>query len=158
MRATVIADASFCSRTGAAGWAAWIAYDGGMKGQHSGVFRSNPSGSSAAELLAVLCAIWHAHKGGAQEILVQTDCLAVVHAVNLQNRMAQTFLTAKANHFPGARVRAKHVKGHTQTTDSRSWCNRWCDAEAKRQMRAQRNGQAIVSGQLHPSEKDRSGD
>jgi ribonuclease HI len=141
MKATVIADASFCSQSKSGGWACWIAYDGGVKGKHSGLFRSNPADSSEAELNAVLNGLRLAYQNGARNILVQTDCLAIVHAVNGQNKFAAKYREAKIAHFPLACIRAKHVKGHTRTEDARSWCNRWCDTEAKKHMRRQRDGQ-----------------
>ena len=117
-----------------------IAYDGGARGQHSGMFRSRPTNSGLAELQAVLNGIWLAYQNGAKEILVQTDCMSVVHAVQGMGAYARLYLNAKAEHFPAAVVRAKHVKGHTQVADARSWCNRWCDRNAKEQMRKQRDG------------------
>lgn len=138
MRATVITDASFCHETKSGGWAAWIAYDKGPKGQHSGAFRSRPSNSGVAELQAALNGIWLAYQNGARDILIQTDCAAVVHAVQGGGGYAKDYRAAKAEHFPQAAVRAKHVRGHTNVADARSWCNRWADGEAKRHMREQR--------------------
>ncbi len=142
-RATVITDASFCSRTNAGGWAAWIAYDGGAKGRHSGMFRSRPANSGIAELQAVLNGIWFAYQNGARDILVQTDCMPIVHAVQGigKGTYVSMYREAKAVHFPLAAVRAKHVRGHTAKDDSRSWCNRWADSAAKKQMRKQREEQ-----------------
>lgn len=141
MRATVITDASFCSETKAGGWAAWIAYDRGPKGQHSGSFRSRPPNSGVAELQAALNGIWIAYQNGARDILIQTDCMAIVHAVQGSGGYASAYRLARVEHFPQAAVRAKHVKGHSQTSDARSWCNRWCDAQAKIHMRKQRGEQ-----------------
>lgn len=138
MRATVITDASFCSNTKAGGWAAWIAYDGGHKGRHAGAFRDRPPNSGIAELQAVFNGLWLAYKEGARGILVQTDCMSVVHAVRGTGPYAHLYGAAKRDHFPQAAIRARHVKGHTSVQDSRSYCNRWCDSEAKRHMRAQR--------------------
>ena len=139
MKATVITDASFCQQTKAGGWAAWIAFDGGAKEQHSGVFRSRPQNSGFAELQAALNGIWFAYRRGSREILVQTDCLAVVHAAKHTGAYAEAFRKARVEHFPDAVINAKHVKGHTKTADARSWCNRWCDREAKYKMRQQRD-------------------
>lgn len=138
MRATVITDASFCHTSKAGGWAAWIAYDGGPKGQHSGMFRSRPPNSGTAELQAALNGIWLAYQNGARDILVQTDCTSIVHAVQGVGGYANDYAVAKREHFPQAKVRAKHVKGHSDTQDARSWCNRWCDTQAKHWMREQR--------------------
>lgn len=138
MRATVITDASFCHQTKSGGWAAWVAYDIGPKGQHSGMFRSRPENSGIAELQAALNGIWLAYQNGARDILIQTDCMSIVHAVNGTGAYAKLYRLAKTGHFPQAKVRAKHVQGHTQVADARSWCNRWVDARAKYWMRRQR--------------------
>ena len=143
MRATVITDASFCHQTKAGGWAAWIAYDQGPKGQHSGMFRSRPKDSGTAELQAALNGIWLAYQNGARDILIQTDCMPVVHAVQGFGTgvYVAIYRDARRQHFPDAAVRAKHVRGHTSTDDARSWCNRWADSAAKKQMRKQREEQ-----------------
>ena len=139
MKATVITDASFCHETKAGGWAAWIAYDGGTKEKQSGNFRSRPPNSGVAELQAALIGIWFAYKNGAREILIQTDCMSVVHAVQQRSGpYASKYREAQLEHFKDAKVRCKHVKGHSSTQDARSWCNRWCDEAAKIQMRKQR--------------------
>lgn len=138
MRATVITDASFCGKTKAGGWAAWIAYDKGAKGRHGGMFRSRPSNSGIAELHAALNGIWIAYQNGARDILVQTDCMSIVHAVKGVGGYAKHFRDARMKHFPQAVVRAKHVRGHTDKDDARSWCNRWADEHAKYWMKMQR--------------------
>lgn len=139
MRATVIADASFCSTTKAAGWAVWVAYDGGAKEKRSGVFRDRPPNSGIAELQAALNGIWLAYQHGARDILIQTDCESVVHAIKgANNAYGALWRDARDKYFPQAVIRARHVRGHTRVQDSRSWCNRWADAEAKRHMRTQR--------------------
>lgn len=137
--ATVIVDASFCSRTKAAGWAAWIAHEG-AKIKKSGQFKERPVNSTTAELLAALCGIWFAYQSGARDILVQSDCTAVIGAVQGRGGHAKQYRDAKLAHFPDASVRAKHVRGHTKTDDARSYCNRWCDSQAKIEMRKQRDG------------------
>jgi ribonuclease HI len=139
MRATVITDASHCSRTKAGGWAAWIAYDGGNKGRHAGAFRERPQDSGIAELQAVFNGLWIAYNAGARDILVQTDCMSVVHAIKGMGPYAELYRAARREYFPDAAIRSRHVKGHSGIQDSRSYCNRWCDAEAKRHMRKQRD-------------------
>lgn len=158
MRATVICDASFCHETKAGGWACWIAYDDKAKGRHSGKFRSRPKDSGIAELQAVLNGIWISYQNGARDILIQTDCTSVVHAIKGVGAYARTYLQAKAEHFPQAVIRSKHVRGHTSVDDARSWCQRWCDAEAKKHMRDQRkqpSGSPSESPDFQASGEDR---
>ena len=135
-RATVITDASFCPRTRAGGWAAWININW-PNGTHerikkSGLFHESPDNSTAAERWACYNGIWFAYNRGARSILAQTDCLSVVRRPFLNNNPA-------ALHWPEAQVSWRHVKGHTAGNTRREWVNNWCDSEAKKHMRKQRS-------------------
>lgn len=146
VRATVIADASFCPTTKAGGWAVWVNvnWPGGRheRIKRSGTFHRRPTSSTWAEAMAVWNGIFFAYTAGARDILAQTDCLEIV-----QNRGApsstkgfHTYADARAKHWPEATVRFKHVKGHNlkNVQDRRTWVNDWCDKEAKRHMKKQR--------------------
>jgi ribonuclease HI len=139
MRATVIADASFCPETRAAGWAAWITLSNNLvfpeRIKRFGAFHRLPEHSTQAEEWALYNGLWLAYQRGAREILAQTDCLTVIDKC-LSNNAA--FLTAKAAAFPDATVSFRHVKGHTNREEARFFVNRWCDANAKRIMIEQR--------------------
>lgn len=126
---TVIADASFCPQTRAGGWAAWLTSDKGRK-QHAGCFHDLPKSPTEAELWAVLNGIWLAFELGATHILIQSDCTGALKLID--DGIPELSL------FAGVFIRTKHVKGHTQTKDARSYVNRWCDSEAKKHMRKQR--------------------
>lgn len=143
MRATVITDASFCPRTQAAGWAAWIRLDGRKDPiKQYGSFKEPVATSRDAEMLAAINGVFIAAKEGATQVLVQTDCLAVVHmfegiTVNRAIKEAFTRARTKAG-ILGITVSAKHVRGHTNDPASRSWVNRWCDEQAGKEMRVNR--------------------
>lgn len=125
MLATIITDASFCSETKAAGWAAWIRADGGIKVTRSGSFKDRPKQAEEAELWALKNgAFLAAQIAGVTHLLVQSDCLGALR------KMPAT--------YEGLPVRTRHVKGHTNNPAARSWVNRWCDREAKKHMKKER--------------------
>ena len=142
-RATVITDASFCGETRAAGWAAWIRLDGFPEAvKRYGEFHRPMRNSEEAEMLAVVNGVWIASRLGAERVLVQTDCLAVVRAINgrVKNQKTRGDLTralATAGVL-GLSLRGRHVKGHTAVDDARSYVNRWCDKHAKKAMNSKR--------------------
>ena len=141
--ATVITDASFCHETRAAGWAAHVQVDT-MSGpvRMSAAFRDTPANSAEAELLAAVNGLWLATQRGAEQFLLQTDCLAVVTIVNGRSRKGLLrFRFAAACEAVGIDpmiVTARHVRGHSGVLDARSHVNRWCDRHAKTAMRHQR--------------------
>ncbi|QDP54006.1 MAG: putative ribonuclease H [Prokaryotic dsDNA virus sp.] len=143
MRATVITDASFCPRTKAAGWAAWIRIDGmDTPIKKYAEFKTPVRTAMQAEMLAAINGIWLAKQHGATTILLQTDCLAVVHMVEGRTKkqhLKDGFTRAAASAgILGLNYTARHVRGHTDVADARSYVNRWCDGRAKAAMRRQR--------------------
>lgn len=129
-RATVISDASFCPDTRAAGWAAWVSMTGNHKIKRSATFKQLPKHSTEAEYWAALNGIWLAFQAGASDILIQTDCLSVVNRINNGDK--------ELNRFHRCRVRARHVRGHTNRKEPRFFVNRWCDEHARKHMLRQR--------------------
>jgi ribonuclease HI len=130
MRATVITDASFCPRTGAGGWAAWIRFDDKRLVKRSGAFRDLAKHSTDAEFKAAVNGVLHAAAGGATTVLLQSDNQQVVQ------QFAQ-MVNAAGVPIPCV-VKTRHVKGHDGGHTTRSWVNEWCDREAKVHMRAMR--------------------
>jgi len=147
VRATVICDASWCPTSRAGGWAVWINVNY-PDGRHerikdSGNFRTRPRGSEHAEQVACMIGIFLAVQKGAERLLVQNDCLNVVRTrgSTASPRKRAEYLEAEEKYWPHLRgcIEWRHVKGHTAGDDSRTWVNNWCDTEAKRHMRKQRN-------------------
>lgn len=135
LRATVITDASYDHNTKAGAWAAWVTVSDGKptRIKRAKVFNNLAKSPYQAELWATLNGIHLACRAGATDVLVQTDCLAVVDGHNngkYEKQPARMGITCK--------ITAKHVRGHTKVQDKRSWCNRWCDKEAGILMRQQR--------------------
>ncbi|MEM1345568.1 MAG: reverse transcriptase-like protein [Pseudomonadota bacterium] len=148
-RATVITDASFCADTRSAGWAAWIKGDDGLSIQRSGTFNMPPASSLEAETWAAANGVFLAVSAGARVILLQTDCMTVVHGVQKKGRQAPKIwrknLKMALETLPYAvdlQLSARHVKGHTRDGAPRSWVNRWCDKHARRAMKEQRRSAA----------------
>jgi ribonuclease HI len=143
-KATVITDASWCPHTNAGGWAAWINvnYPGGghQRLNRSGNFNKLVESSTWAEAYAAWNGIWLAYQMGARDILVQTDCLELVQRNGRPSSVkgASELNCAKEAYWPDARLRWRHVRGHTSGDDRRSWVNNWCDREARKYMRQQR--------------------
>ena len=163
VRATIIADASYCHTTKAGGYGTWISMDGGKRVQRSGVIQGSPENSTEAELKAVMIGIWYAYKLGATQLLVQTDCMTVIDVLRNKPHAAQAWLrkifyAAKAEHFPHCQISARHVKGHTNVKDARSHVNRWCDHHAgiaMRQERKRRHGTSKARPKRKNSDSER---
>lgn len=146
VRATVITDASFDHRTRTGGWAAWIRIDG-VPGpvRRSGILRELAADSSEAEMRASAIGIFIAAQFGATQILVQTDCMTVVHAIKGKGSRVKAWHEMLAVlPYENLKLQARHVKGHTANPAARSWVNRWCDENAKAQMRLARDA-AVAS-------------
>ena len=139
--ATVITDASFSDRDNKAGWAAWINIDGiSYPIKKYGSFSSKVETSVDAEIKAALNGMWIARRYGADAILLQTDCMAVIHLITgitkKTNLISDWNCKIEAAGLLGVTIRAKHVKGHTKTKDARSYVNRWCDSHANKARKA----------------------
>lgn len=140
----MITDASFSKVKGKtyAGWAAWLRVDGISEPIKRGgaITRVPVQNSTTAEVFAAVNGVYLAKHYGATRILLQTDCLAVVAAINGTARPGaptSALVSAAMGHagIENVLVQARHVKGHTNDPAARSWVNRWCDSEAKRHMR-----------------------
>lgn len=133
--ATVIADASFCDKTMAAGWASYIKVDGQPAMKYFGNFKSQVLSNNEAEALATMNGIFFAAQAGATHILAQTDSIA------LTRKKKPTYLKdalANLRSQYNVVIEFRHVKGHSKIQDARSHCQRWCDKVAKKIMREQR--------------------
>jgi ribonuclease HI len=135
--ATVITDASFDPRDNSAGWAAWIRVDGHDQPiKRYGAFKGRIDTSTDAEKKAALNGIAIAKGMGADFVLLQTDCMAVVNCMAGHMRKRKTISNwncmIEASGLRGFKMTARHVKGHTKTKDARSYVNRWCDKMANK--------------------------
>lgn len=139
--ATVITDASFCDKAKVAGWAAWIRIDGiSYPIKRYGSFKTMPKTSIEAEKLAAINGMWIAKEFGADAIMLQSDCMSVIHLIDGTTRQKKLkdwwYKRLASCGLLGVPMTAKHVKGHTKTNDARSYVNRWCDEKSRNAMRS----------------------
>ena len=147
MKVTIIADASHCTHTGAAGYGFWIASERGKR-PGGGQVRDRVDSSSAAEMIAIVNAAHQAIKDqlvqGGDHVLFQTDCESAILAfqgdragLTADERKAKkAFFELKREH--GFTFSFRHVKGHTTRPEARFVTNNLCDARAKQGMRLAR--------------------
>ncbi len=148
MRVTIIADASFCPDTNAAGYGYWIASERGKQGG-GGELKGRVAGNIAAEMYAVVNALYIALNRlqlvqTGDEVLIQTDCMAAIDAFEGRRRQVpnQEWEAVKqmrrlCSEF-GLRIVFRHVKGHTKNKEARYVTNKLCDRRAKEAMRRAR--------------------
>jgi ribonuclease HI len=149
MLITLFTDASYCSRSRVAAYAAWAKADGRTV-RHSGVLKQPVPSSSLAETMALVngihLAITAMRPPAASKIIAQTDCLAAIQALSGMLRRAQAiqqYAAAVAAYRDrvaesGVVVEFRHVQGHKGTVTPRNAVNIWCDEECRRLMRAAR--------------------
>lgn len=147
MRVTIIADASFCPDTQAAGYGFWIACERGKKGG-GGEMKNPPSTNIAAEMQAAVNALHIAIRHGLvqadDDVLVQTDCMAAIDAFEKRRRNlsqhekeAVDVIERLRRHHRLTLV-FRHVKGHSGRKEARYVTNHMCDKRAKEAMRLAR--------------------
>lgn len=147
MMVTIIADASHCPETGAAGYGWWTACGRGKRGG-GGQIKEKVDRASAAEMIALVNALHLSVKEGLVQtgdyVLLQTDCLAAISALlSTRTRLSEDEKRAKRAFFELKKkvnfvFTLKHVKGHTNRPEARFVTNNLCDARAKKGMRLAR--------------------
>ncbi len=149
MLITLFTDASYCSRSRVAAYAAWAKADGRTV-RHSGVLRQPVPNSAMAETMALVngihVAIAAMRPPAASRIIAQTDCLGAIQALSGLLRRAQVIRQYEAVvaayrdkvAASGVVVEFRHVRGHKGTVTPRNAVNTWCDEECRRLMRAAR--------------------
>lgn len=147
--ATVISDASHCGHSHVGGWAAWVRVDNvqfPIKGY--GTIKGTPPDATVAEMYAALNGVWLASLYGAEEVLLRTDCMAVVDMVYHRiksKRLVHEWRSATggAAWLHGIKLTARHVKGHGKIVSAASYVNDWCDQKAKYAMKQARKGERV---------------
>jgi ribonuclease HI len=157
MRVTLIADASFCSFTGAAGYGWWAASERGKRGG-GGAMRDKVCSSSAAEMIAVVNGLHMAIKfelvQQGDHVLLQTDCMAALDG--FQHRRSKQLNKSELAAFKKLYELKKqhrltysfrHVKGHSNIKEARYITNNLCDERAKVGMRLARRRFGGIHGE-----------
>lgn len=147
MRVTVIADASHCPNTGAAGYGYWAVSERGRRGG-GGPIKDPINNSTAAEMAALVNGLFFACMSGIAQagdhVLLQTDCTGAIGALESKRKeLSKDERLAKQRFFEvkkefGVTVSFRHVKGHTNRTEARYVTNNLCDQRAKAGMRLAR--------------------
>ena len=147
MRVTVIADASHCPNTGAAGYGYWAVSERAKYGG-GGEMRDPVDSSSAAEMMALANGLFYALRHliaqPGDHVLLQTDCQAAIDAFeSKRTSLTKHEWVAKKELFNLKKkhkitVSFGHVKGHTDRTEARYVTNVLCDKRAKTGMRTAR--------------------
>lgn len=139
---TIIADASYCPNTKAAGYGVWVNGCFG-KSPFEGQLQS-PACNNTAEIMAVANALWHAmhnHLVYAKSfVLIQTDSSTAIgmfegkiEPKNDQQIAAKYYVRDIIRRFELS-VTYRHCPGHTNALTKRSIAQQHCDDRAKRQM------------------------
>lgn len=145
MRVTIIADASYCPDTKAAGYGYWIASERGKRGG-GGPLRSPIDGSGAAEMMALCNALTVAINAKlvleGDFVLLQTDCQSALYAFEGLRNHSMTRHEREAcvalrelQHANKLKFGFRHVKGHSNRAEARYITNNRCDERAKEGMR-----------------------
>jgi len=162
MLITLSTDASYCSRSRVAAYAAWAKADGRTV-RHSGALKQPVPNSSLAETMALVngihLAIAAMRPPAASKIIAQTDCLAAIQALSGMLRRAQVIrqyeavVAAYRDKVAAARivVEFRHVGGHKGTVNPRNAVNTWCDGECRRLMRAARTELLRIRNDIAPA-------
>jgi ribonuclease HI len=147
MLVTVMSDASYCDKTKASGWGVWIKSERGLY-QNGGNFKKDPSNNYEAEAMALATAVHLAFAYNlamfGDKLILQTDCMMVVHAVEGSRRKPARGLLKEAVDFiketiekNGCILDIRHVRAHCPTAGKRNYINDLCDKLAKKPMRQQ---------------------
>ena len=149
MVVTINTDASFSRYHEVGSYAFWIKCDEFNIGK-SGMLKKRVSRPEIAEFRCVLNALHTLFTQKTTEriglIVVNTDCMNVIHLINNDKEAIQRYHLASwgrylVNVYDSLRIKHKqfktkiefrHVKAHTDTDISRNFINDWCDKEAKK--------------------------
>lgn len=143
---TINTDASHDPKTGAGGYAFYIKCDL-FKIKKAGKFKDQTPSPLDAELkcignaLATLLA--QKELPEAKYLIINTDCLSAIRVIKnpiiKRGKEVHKYYKDLISKLNSKRNELRHVHAHTNKTDKRSLCNDWCDREARRYMKEQRN-------------------
>lgn len=148
MRHTIIADASHCPHTGAAGYGFWFASERGKYGGE-GSLKEPVTTSCAAEMMALVNAVHHACMNGfieeKDEVLLQSDCKGALVAFRGLRRVVDKDEIKAKEHLQKLersfklKLLYRYVPGHTDGRTARTATNNICDEKARWHMRNMRH-------------------
>jgi ribonuclease HI len=146
---TITTDASYCNKTKSAGYAFRIKWSDGELNK-GGQFKGKINNSTDAE---IKCAANALYAFGLLEIsskllVLNTDCQTIVSPTDKEHKITEAHkeMLRIAQVLNVDKIDYRHVKSHSGVHDNRSKANKWCDREAKRQMKALREGVKLLDG------------
>ena len=142
---TINTDASFCPDTKAGGYAFWIVSDHFVI-KKAGFFKDLSRDSNEAEIKCIgnaLQTLLRETKLSTSKLLIintdSTNAIRMIKERTNENSRVVNLLWKKVIKKVKSRVNNfRHVKGHYNKKDSRSYVNNWCDEHAKKYMKLKR--------------------
>lgn len=145
MLVTIFSDASFCHDKKVGGWGAWARSERGIVSSW-GAFKWPVTSANMAELYAAVNAVHMVLKSDifslGDELLLQIDNLAALGA--LEGKAKTEWPTrglaemGKLLAAGQAKLRVRHVKGHSKNGQPRSWVHNFCDRGATKGLKLAR--------------------
>lgn len=141
---TINTDASICPDTKAGGYAFWIKSDH-FKDTFADSFKGNIISSDDGELKCIANALTQLLKYNLvnrefKYLYINTDSTAAISKINRGQGETETLIRSLIDQIKQksqsiTRHEVRHVKGHSNNTNSRSVVNRWCDENARVHMK-----------------------
>lgn len=152
MRVTLLTDASYCPKYGAAGWGARVACDRGKR-SYGGTFKERLPSPSLAEFQAIVNGVYVSRRTGmlvpGDFLLIQVDCEAAIRYSEGRDLKTDELFRTKVQLdklLEGVTHEFRHVKAHTSKGDDKYLANDLCDTIARGHMRRLRD-QFIRNGE-----------
>lgn len=139
MLVTINTDASFAYEKKLGAYAFWIVCND-FRIKKSGVLKGKCISSDEAEMKCILNAIYTLYKANKSisRIIINTDSRNSIMMLTSENKTPKTklrygdiFIIYNKLLKKLPYIEYRHVKAHTSVSDKRSFVNRWCDREAK---------------------------
>jgi ribonuclease HI len=150
MIVTINTDASHSKLYNVGSYAFWIVSNQG-KVAKSGLLKKHSQRPQESEFKCIINAfhcLISQRWDGVDKIIVNTDCLDVIHIMNndvkkikkyrlqwgniLRLKLLLQLKEAKMSKIP---IEFRHIKSHVSTETPKQWVNDWCDKEAKTHIR-----------------------
>jgi ribonuclease HI len=158
MTVTVVTDASFCPKSGVAGWCSWAESER-MQTCRWGALRDTVHSPHEAEIAALANGIYTAIRDGVAQpgdvLRVQCDNQRVVDFFakgKTPRTSSRTEFEKKAmTHIDNMRVKSsleitvRHIKGHSGSGTMPTFVHQMVDKAARKKMRAKRDGRTNPS-------------
>ena len=143
MIVTINTDASLCHKSKIATYAYWIKHtDFLLRGVYK--FKEYPNGSTHAEIQGVINAMsilaTHAQKVKCEikKVVINCDNMGIKQHIT-KGKEYKGFYSDFRQKLNGPKVDFRHVKGHSNDSDARSYVNRVLDMEARNLLRKIKN-------------------